>query len=356
MTKERKVHAGSVVRNLFYGAAIILILFVVFNLFSYSSIQPDRNDDYREDMKEYGVFALPSPDSLYFAGERVPLENFDVRESLDMELHKVTYWHSEMFLYLKRANRYFPVIEPILKKNGIPDDFKYICVAESGLTNAVSPAKAEGFWQFMASTAKGYGLEVNSEVDERYHLVKSTEAACKYLKEKYRKFGKWTLAAASYNAGDGGVNKFMDYQDEESYYDLALYVETGRYVYRAMAMKLIMENPKQYGFNYREKDLYPIIDTREIEVDSSITDLAAFAKSQGTNYKMIKLFNPWLRDRVLKNKSKKTYIIEVPEKGARSKNYFPEKEEIKTVIKEEEPEKEEEIVEDKKSGDSVSME
>jgi len=351
MTTERKVHAGSVIRNLFYGAAIIFILVVVFNLFSYSSTKTKSAHDisYQQEILSHGYYAVPTPDSLYFAGERVPLENFDVRESLDMELHKVSYWHSELFLYLKRANRFFPVIEPILKKNGIPDDFKYVCVAESGLTNAVSPAKAEGFWQFMEPTAKSYGLEVNDEVDERYHVKKATEAACKYLKAKYRKFGTWTLAAASYNAGDGGVNRFMEYQDEESYYDLALYEETARYVYRALAMKVIMEHPQQFGFHYRQKDLYPVIDTKEVEVDTAITDLAAFAKSQGTNYKLIKLLNPWLRDRKLKNKNKKTYYIAVPTEGARTKNYFPEEE--KEVIKEE-PVIEEKASTEKKVEDS----
>jgi hypothetical protein len=302
-------------------------MFATFHLFSYSSNTNNNkveNKRSKKDFKDYGVYAMPTPDSLYFAGERVPLENFDVRESLDMELHKVSYWHSEMFLYLKRANRFFPIIEPILKKNGIPDDFKYICVAESGLTNAVSPAKAEGFWQFMSSTAKSYGLEVNTEVDERYNVKKSTQAACKYLKRKYARYGSWTLAAASYNAGDGGVVKFKNYQGVKSYYDLALYKETGRYVYRALAMKLIMENPQNYGFNYTKKDLYPVIDTKTIKVDSAITNLAVFAKKQGTNYKVLKILNPWLRAHKLTNKKKKTYVVEIPKKGARAKDYFAE--------------------------------
>ena len=329
MTKERKVNPINLILKLLYGSAVIIILFVVFNLFSYSSSKSFLEDPgYKNKLQEYGVFAMPIPDTLFFADERIPLENFDVRESLDMEIHKVSYWHSEMFLYLKRANRYFPVIEPILKKNGIPEDFKYICVAESGLRNAVSPAKAVGFWQFMSATAKGYGLTVNKEVDERYHLVKSTKAACKYLKGKYAKYGSWTLAAASYNAGDGGVKKFMNYQGEKSYFDLALYDETSRYVYRALAMKLIMENPQNYGFNFRKRDLYPVIDTKEVKVDSTISDMAEFAKSQGTNYKMLKIFNPWLRAHKLTNTSKKTYYITIPEKGARAKSYFPKEKEV----------------------------
>jgi membrane-bound lytic murein transglycosylase D len=329
MEKERKVAPINLILKLLYGSAIVIILFAVFNLFSYSSSKKVLEDpDYKSKLQDYAVFAMPTPDTLYFAGERVPLENFDVRESLDMEIHKVSYWHSEMFLYLKRANRFFPVIEPILKKNGVPEDFKYVCVAESGLRNAVSPAKAVGFWQFMASTAKGYGLTVNKEVDERYHLEKSTKAACKYLKKRYAKYGSWALVAASYNAGDGGVNKFMDYQNEDSYFDLALYEETSRYVYRALAMKLIMESPQNYGFNFRERDLYPVIDTKEVKVDSTITDLAAFAKKLGTNYKMLKHFNPWLRAHKLTNSSKKTYYITVPKKGARAKKYFPDEKEV----------------------------
>jgi len=338
MTKERKVNPINLVLNLLYGSAIIILLFVVFNLFSYSSSKTLEDPDYKNKKNEYGVFAMPIPDTLFFAGERVPLENFDVRESLDMEIHKVSFWHSEMFLYLKRANRFFPVIEPILKKNGVPEDFKYVCVAESGLVNAVSPAKAVGFWQFISSTSKGYGLTVNKEIDERYHLIKSTKAACKYLKSKYARYGSWALVAASYNAGDGGVKKFMNYQKEKSYFDLALYEETSRYVYRALAMKLIMENPQNYGFNFRKRDLYPVIDTKLVEVDSTITNIAAFAKSQGTNYKILKTFNPWLRGHKLTNTSKKTYYITIPEKGARSKEYFPKEEKVvenkETIIKE----------------------
>jgi membrane-bound lytic murein transglycosylase D len=326
MKSGNKINPLNVIKPFFYISAIVIIVTVIFNLFSYSKVQVNDMGNYRGESDEnYNVYAFPVPDTLYFAGERVPLENFDVRESLDMELHKVGLFHSEMFLFLKRANRFFPVIEPILKKNGIPDDFKYVCVTESGLTNAVSPAKAEGFWQFVSVTAKQYGLEVNDEVDERYNLVKATEAACKFLKEKKAKFGNWTITAASYNVGDSGITKFIAYQDEKSYYDLALFTETARYIYRSLAIKLIMQNPKAYGFNFTKKDLYPIIETKQVEVDSAITDLTVFAKKQGTNYKMLKYFNPWLRDKKLSNKKKTKYLIEIPKPGARTKNYFPEK-------------------------------
>jgi len=329
MEKERKVNGVRLVRNLFIGSAIIIILVVVFNLLVFSQDNKQINDSTKterlDSIKIQNAslsYAVQIPDSLYFAGERVPLENFDIRESLDKELLKVTFWHSEMFLYLKRANRYFPVIEPILKKCGIPDDFKYVCVTESGLTDAVSPAKAEGFWQFMAPTAKQYGLEVNEEVDERYHLKRATFAACQYLKSKYAKFGSWTTAAASYNAGDNGIDKRVEYQKEKSYYDLALFTETSRYVFRALAIKLVMENPEKYGFIIYKKDLYPVIEVKEIMVDSSITDFISFAKKEEINYKLLKMFNPWLRAHSLTNKTKKKYILEIPAKGARSKDYF----------------------------------
>jgi len=326
MGNTEKVNAKGLIKTFFYASAIIIILVVIFNLFSYSTVQNDELREYKREIADnYAVYAFPMPDSLAFFGEKVPIENFDVRESLDMEIHKIAYWHAEMFLYFKRANRYFPVIESILKKNNIPDDFKYVCVTESGLTNAVSPAKAEGFWQFMPATAKQYGLELNDEVDERYNLEKATEAACKFLKAKYSKFGSWTMTAGSYNAGDSGINRFIDYQQESSYYDLALYTETGRYVYRALAIKLIMENPKKYGFNFTKNDLYPIIDIKKVEVDSTINDYALFAKSQGTNYKLLKMFNPWLRAKKLTNKNKTKYVFDIPAEGARTKNYFNEK-------------------------------
>jgi membrane-bound lytic murein transglycosylase D len=325
MGKNNKIDLKSIIRPFFYVSAILIILVVIFNLFSYSAYQVDEKKQYKTEIADnYGVYAFPCPDSAIFLGERVPFENFDVRESFDLELHKIAYWHAEMLLYFKRANRYFPVIEPILKKNNIPDDFKYVCINESGLTNAVSPAKAEGFWQFMSATAKQYNLEVSDEVDERYNLVKATEAACKFLKDKYSKFGNWTITAASYNVGDSGINRFMNYQGEKSYYDLALITETGRYIYRALAIKLIMENPKAYGFNFNKKDLYPVIETKQVEVDSTIADLAVFAKKEGTNYKMLKYFNPWLRDKKLTNKSKKKYVIDIPVEGARNKDYYSE--------------------------------
>ena len=269
----------------------------------------------------YSVYALPMPDSIIFAGERVPVENFDVREALDKELHKITYWHSETFLYLKRAHRYFPQIEKILKENNIPDDFKYLAVTESGLTNVVSPAGATGFWQILKKTGQSYGLEINKEVDERYHLEKSTKAACNFLRDAYRKYQNWALVAASYNTGQGNLDKQLKRQKVKSYYDLLLNQETARYVYRMIAFKIIMENPQEYGFKFRKKDLYPEIPYKKIQIDTAVNDFAYFAEKFNTNYKILKYFNPWLRDSFLTNKYKKTYTLKIPLEGSRIKDY-----------------------------------
>ena len=200
------------------------------------------------------------PDSVSFAGERVPLEYFDVKEALDRELHVNTYWQSQTIFMIKRANRYFPEIEAILKEEGVPDDFKYMAMAESGLTNSVSPSNAAGFWQFLKKTSEENGLQVNSEIDERFNIEKSTHAACKFLKNAYAKYGNWTMAAASYNMGKQGLSKQEDFQKEDNYYNLALNEETSRYIFRILAFKLVIKNPELYGFHLTKK----IIPTSEI--------------------------------------------------------------------------------------------
>jgi membrane-bound lytic murein transglycosylase D len=268
--------------------------------------------------EKYSVFAIPIPDTIYFADERVPSEFFDVYENLDREFLVNTYWHSQTFLFLKRANRYFPVIEPILKKNGVPDDFKYLCVAESGLTNVVSPAGAAGFWQFLKATGERYGLIINDEIDERYHLVKSTNAACAYLKESYETYGDWTLVAASFNMGMGGLDKQIKKQGVKTYYDLYLNEETSRYLFRIISIKMIMEKPEAFGIHYRKKDLYPIIPVEQIKADTSITDLATWALGQNINYKLLKIFNPWLRQNTLTIEPGKSYQIDIPLEGYRN--------------------------------------
>ena len=259
--------------------------------------------------------AMYFPATIDFAGENTPLQMIDVKERLDRELLINANLHSTTTLIIKRANRAFPIIEPILQKYGVPDDFKYLAVIESGLVNAVSPAGARGVWQFMPDTAKEKGMEVNEIIDERYHLEKSTEAACKYLLTAKNKFGSWTMAAASYNGGMNGVNKRIEEQQVSNYYDLALTEETSRYVFRILALKEIMKNPSKYGFNIYPTDLYVAVPTKKIEIDSSITDLASFAKTQGINYKILKIHNPWLRDKKLLNPTKKKYEIEIPTEG-----------------------------------------
>ncbi|WP_333599971.1 lytic transglycosylase domain-containing protein [Flavobacterium sp.] len=255
------------------------------------------------------------PTAVDFAGETTPLKITDVRERLDRELLINANLDATTALIIKRANRAFPIIEPILKQYGVPDDFKYLAVIESGLINAVSPSGAKGVWQFMPDTAKERGMEVNDVVDERYHLEKSTEAACKYFLAAKDKFGSWTLAAASYNGGMNGLSKKLEEQKVTDYYDLGLTEETSRYVFRILALKQIMQNPALYGFSIYATDLYPPIPTKSVEVDSTINDLTSFAQSQGINYKVLKIHNPWLRDKKLLNPSKKKYEIKIPLEG-----------------------------------------
>lgn len=266
-------------------------------------------------INDYNVYALQVPDDLNFAGESMPLENPDILERMDRELLVNTYWQSNGLLMFKRAKKYFSIIEPILAKNGVPDDFKYLAVIESGLTNAVSPAGARGVWQIMPATGRENGLEVNKNVDERYNLQKATEVACKYLLNSKSKLGSWTLAAAGYNAGNAGVSRRLKEQGVTGYYDLLLGEETGRYLFRIVALKEILSNPKKYGFNFREKDLYTNVPTYKVEVDSAVTDFTQFAQSFGINYKILKLHNPWLREPHLNNKSKKPYYVEIPKEG-----------------------------------------
>lgn len=257
------------------------------------------------------------PSKVDFCDEPVPLDFFDVHESLEKELIINTFWHSQTILLLKKAPRFFSEIEPILKANNVPDDFKYLMVAESGFQDIVSPAGAAGQWHFLEATAKEYGLEINDEVDERYNLLKSTEAACRYFRESYNIYKNWTLVAASYNGGRRGVDRQIEKQGVTNYYDLLFAEETGRYVYRILALKLIFQNPGTYGFHLSADEIYPIIKYEEVKVDSSINDMGAFAKTYGTNYKMLKMLNPWLRDKKLTNPQKKTYIIKVPGKNSR---------------------------------------
>nr|WP_319269680.1 lytic transglycosylase domain-containing protein [uncultured Draconibacterium sp.] len=254
------------------------------------------------------------PDAVSFAGEKMPLDRFYVKEALDRELLSNAYFHSQTIRYIKTVPRYFPIIEPILKEHGIPDDFKYLAVAESGLNpRAISPARAVGFWQLMEGTAKDYGLEINSEVDERYHIEKATHVACEYIKKAYEKFGSWTMVAAAYNRGMTGVNRQIERQKEDDYYDLLITTETARYVYRIVALKLLLENPEKYNFNIPEEDKYQIIPTKKVEIKGSVSNFADYAQKHGLSYKVFKDFNPWLRENELTYSGRKRYWVEIPE-------------------------------------------
>jgi hypothetical protein len=295
---------------------LLVFSFIVFKYFTFSSepVKDDRNyQNYVH--KHYKVFALEIPDSLFFLGEQVPLGMEDIKERYDREMLVNEYWQSQTLLFFKRANKYFPVIEPILKQNNVPDDFKYLALTESGLMNVVSPAGAAGFWQFLKNTGQEYDLEINNEIDERYNLERSTQAFCDYINDAYAQFNNWTLAAASYNMGMTGLKNQIERQQVNNYYDLLLNEETGRYVFRIIAVREILSDPAKYGFYFREQDLYPPNEYKIIEVDTSIADFAVFAEAQGINYKILKVMNPWLRQSYLKNPGRKSYKLKIPTKG-----------------------------------------
>ncbi len=301
--------------------SFLLVLSLIINFFSFASLE-NANNTYRDYFSSTSrLFGINLPKDMSFAGEAMPRSDFAVREAFEREFLHSVYWQKSMIRLIKRSSRWFPVIEPILKKHGVPDDIKYIALAESHLTNSISPRQAVGFWQLIETTAKHYGLEINDEVDERYSVEKSTEAACKYFKEAYKRFGNWTLAAASYNLGMGGIETQLNKQKVNSYYDLLLNEETGRYVYRVIALKCIIEDPDFFGIIFSKKDLYQKVPTVTVNVDSSITDLVDFSIRQGYNYKILKIFNPWLRKTQLINPEKKLYHIIFPKKEYIHKSY-----------------------------------
>jgi hypothetical protein len=294
-------------------AIIILSIAQSFKGFDNTSATVNRQSD-----TVYNIKSFKLPDEVTFAGERMPLDNFDTRESLEREILTSAYRHSSTILIIKRANRYLPLIEKILIKNNIPDDFKYLVAAESEYSNMVSPAGATGFWQIMPETGKEEGLEINNVVDERYDVEKSTQFACDYFMKSYEKFGNWTLAAASYDGGRAAIDEQIDIQHQRNYYDLLLSDETARYIFRAVAYKLIISDPGNYGFKIEKSDLYPELKYTELKIDSVITDFSAFAQKFGTNYKMFKLLNPWLRKPFLTPKPNKEYLIKIPSEGMRN--------------------------------------
>ena len=319
-----KPHISMTRNNIFFLIATPVLFFVFVKLLSFSSFVTMPEDEFVQRREAgYGAFALPVPENLNFAGEPVPVDNFEVLERFDRELLVNTYWQSQTLQFFKRAYRWFPVIEPILAEQGVPDDFKYLALIESGLMNVVSPAGAAGYWQILQATGRELGLEVTSEIDERYHVERSTRAACRFLKEAYARYNSWTLAAASYNMGRAGLNRQMTNQQANNYYDLWLNEETSRYVFRIVAIKTIFEDPQGHGFFFREQDLYPPLQYYTVQVDTTINDLVAFARHHQITYKELRVLNPWLRSTSLPNRSRKNYEIKITKESLFGRQ-FPE--------------------------------
>ncbi len=311
--KEKTTNSSKKIEKMNKYIRLLSLITIVFVTVLFTNIISKSKEPTIKNVSEhYEIRAVKAPDYMELAGEIVPLEKSDIKERMDRELLVNTYWQSNGLLLIKRANKFFPIIEPLLKKYGIPDDFKYLCVAESALINIPSSKGAAGYWHFMPATGREYGLEVNRNVDERYNLEKSTRVAAEYLKRAKKNLGSWTLAAATYNAGNDRISQRLRQQKVDNYYDLLLNTETGRYVFRILALKEVLSNPKKYGFMYDQEDLYTYPDTYEVQVDTTITNITDFAKKHGVTYKDLKIMNPWLRDTKLNNKSRKTYTIKIP--------------------------------------------
>jgi membrane-bound lytic murein transglycosylase D len=291
---------------------ISLLSISIITIIFYNAILKTAPNPELQTHKGYKIKALKLPSGLNLAGERVPVEINDVKERMERELLVNTYWQSNGILLLKRVNRYFPILEPLLAKYNLPDDFKFLALAESGFTDETSSAGAAGIWHFMRTTGKEYGLEINENVDERYNIEKSTKVAAEYLIKAKEKLGSWTLAAAAYNAGNRGVSRRLEAQEVNNYYDVKLPDETERYIFRILALKEIITNPKKYGFIFDKEDLYTRKETRLVKVDTAISNLTLFAKEFGMNYKELKIHNPWLRQHKLNNKSRRLYEIKIP--------------------------------------------
>jgi len=303
-------------RKYYYFLGTSVLFFGIAQLFIFSADSKSEDELHQQHFNmKYGIFAINQPEDLNFAGEEIPIYSSEIWERIDKELLKNTYWQSNTMLYFKKANKYFPIIEPILKEHNIPDDFKYFSLVESGFENVVSPKGAKGFWQFMEKTAREYELEVNDAIDERYNVEKSTLAACKYLLDSYEEFKSWTLVAAAYNAGKRRIRESMERQNADNYYDLYLNEETTQYIFRILAIKTVIESPTKYGFYLREADLYQPIPINEVKVTKTIEDLYKFASEQKINYRTLKMFNPWLRTDKLPDKSGRTYFIKIPKAG-----------------------------------------
>jgi len=298
-----------------------LLFFIAGELLIFGLAENEEDKQFSEEfLSAYKVYSLVLPTKVDFSGEEAPVNRMDVRENLEREMLVNTYWQSSTLLMLKRANRWFPEIEPILKRNGVPDDFKYLALIESGFTLSVSPSGAAGFWQFLERTGKEYKLEINEQIDERYHVQKSTEAACKYLKDAHAKLKSWTLVAAAFNIRLTGISDQAKNQKTKDYYNLALNQETARYVYRILALKIIHKDPSQFGFKLRKKDLYPVIPTYTVSIDSGTVDLVDLAYKEGVSFKIVKLLNPWIKKTKIDATADKPIILLFPEKTFSNKN------------------------------------
>lgn len=294
-----------------------LILMAILLCASSMSMAMDKSKEMTKVTPVYGnpteTHAMKVPKKVQFCNQTIDLRRMDIRERFDRELMAMNYMHSATLQMIKRANRYFPVIEPILKANNVPDDMKYLCCIESGMNpKSVSSVGAAGLWQFMSSTAQEYGLQVNSDVDERYHIEKSTVAACQYLKDAYEIYKDWNLVAASYNAGKRRITQELEKQKVDNYFDLYLNEETSRYVYRILACKWVLEHLKDYGFHLEAEDLYQPIAYKKVIVNTAVPDWAAFAVEQGTTYKQLKEANLWIKGNVMLNKAGRLYEVKIP--------------------------------------------
>ncbi|GDX47998.1 murein transglycosylase [Bacteroidota bacterium] len=302
-------NAVYVIVGLFLVSILVYVYF--YHVIPAQADEPELNLIKTDNHNLGKTYSVVLPDNLSFCSEPVPLNDQDVRERLDRELLINTYWQSQTLLIIKEFNKIKPIVEPILKEYGIPEDFIYLAAAESGYRNLVSPSKAAGIWQFLEETGKSYGLEINNEVDERYHFEKSTIAACKYLQKSYQKFGNWTMAAASYNMGLTGLDEVSFSQKQTNYYDLHLNTETSRYVFRILALKEILRSPSKYGFMISETDLYKPHAFKSISIDTAIASLTDFAALYKMTYKELKILNPWLRSNMLTNKSTRSYQLKI---------------------------------------------
>lgn len=314
MKLKKLYHTSAAV---FIAAALLVLIPILY------ACLPTGEEERPESQLPFATVSPDVPAYTVFAGDTVYFNRADLRERMDREQCAFTYMHASTLLMLKRANRYFPVVEPILKEEGVPDDFKYLMTIESSLDElARSPAKACGLWQFMESTARDYGLEVNTYIDERYHVEKATRAACRYLKDAYAKYGDWLTVAASYNAGQGRISRELRRQEVDTAVDLWLNAETSRYMFRLLAVKEVFTHPKRFGFCLRRSQLYPPLHYRYVTVDSTISSLVDFARREGVLVKQLKEANPWIQGYTLHNHTHRRYTIAIPDSA--SLHYRPE--------------------------------